>query len=301
MSDNLLSYVVDPEDQLIFLRDVFRKKLPLSHALLARLKVQDKIRVNGQLAHTNYRLQAGDRVTVDLDLDENNQILPQDIPVDILYQDEDIMVINKPAGMAVHPIKNQLEGTLANALTYYWSQRGESRLFRPINRLDKGTSGLVLVGKSQYAHQAMFKQQKQGLVRRRYQALVEGVVKADEGCIDLPIGHTEPGSTARRTVDRHGKAAVTHFAVIKRYQDYTLLDLRLETGRTHQIRVHMSHLGHPIYGDPMYGQSSPLISHQALHAGWTSFLQPRTLNPVQFELPLPGDMENLLASLNSFS
>ncbi len=295
MSDNLLIYVVDSDDQLTYLRDVFKKKLPLSHALLARLKVQRKIRVNGQPTHTNYRLQTGDRITVDLDLDESSRIIPQDIPLDIIYQDIDIMVLNKPAGMAVHPIKDNLEGTLANAVSYYWSQRGESRLFRPVNRLDKGTSGLVLVAKSQYAHQAMFKQQKQGMVKRCYQALVEGVVQEEQGCIDLPIGRAKTGP--RRMVDADGKAAVTHFTVSKRYHDCTLLELRLETGRTHQIRVHMSHLGHPIYGDPIYGQSSLLIDHQALHAVWTAFLQPRTLTPLQFEVDLPADLQNLLTHL----
>jgi 23S rRNA pseudouridine1911/1915/1917 synthase len=299
MSEKLLSYIINPEDKLTYLRDVFKKKLPLSHALLATLKAQGKIRVNGQAAHTNYLLQTGDVVTVDLDLDESSHILPQDIPVDVVYEDIDLMVINKPAGMAVHPIKKNLEGTLANAVTYYWSQRGESRLFRPVNRLDKGTSGLVLVAKSQYAHQAMFKQQKQGMVRRCYQALVEGVVQEDEGCIDLPIGRSGPGNTVRREVAPDGKPAVTHFQVIKRYHDATLLRLRLETGRTHQIRVHMSYLGHPIYGDSVYGQSSPLITHQALHAGWLSFLQPRTLTPLQFEVPLPTDMLNLLTQLQS--
>lgn len=294
MSENILCYVVNPEDQLTYLRDVFKKKLPVSHALLTRLKVQGKIRVNGQTAFTNYRLQAGDRITVDLNLEEENKIIPQDIPLEIVYEDIDIMVINKPAGMAVHPIKERPEGTLANAVTFYWAARGESRLFRPINRLDKGTSGLVLVAKSQYAHQAMFKQQKQGLVKRRYQALVEGCLKEDQGSVDLPIAHAEPDSTARRTVNADGKAAVTHYQVVKRFQDACLLTLQLETGRTHQIRVHMSYLGHPVWGDPIYGQVSPLISRQALHAGWTSFLQPRTLTPLQFEAPLPADMQQLL-------
>jgi 23S rRNA pseudouridine1911/1915/1917 synthase len=294
----VLIYVVDPEDHLTYLRDVFKKKLPVSHALLARLKAQEKIRVNGQIAHTNYRLQPGDRITVDLNLDEASDILPQNIPLDIIYQDDDIMVINKPPGMAIHPIKGKTTDTLANAVTYYWSQRGESRLFRPINRLDKDTSGLVLVGKSQYAHQALFKQQKQGQVQRRYLAVVEGLVEEDKGCIDLPIGFAEPGNPIFRKVDVNGKAAVTHFSVIKRYSDATLLSLRLETGRTHQIRIHMSHLGHPICGDAIYGQPSHLIARQALHAGWTSFLQPRTLIRLQFEVPLPADMQVMLAQLN---
>jgi 23S rRNA pseudouridine1911/1915/1917 synthase len=293
----VLTYVVDPEDHLTYLRDVFKKKLPVSHALLARLKAQEKICVNGQVAHTNYPLQPGDRITVDLNLDETSDIVPQDIPIDIVYQDEDIMVINKPAGMAIHPTNGKMTGTLANAVTYYWSQRQESRLFRPINRLDKGTSGLVLVGKSQYAHQALFKQQKQGQVQRRYLAVVEGVVQQDKGCIDLPIGFAEPGSAIYRKVDVNGKAAITHFSVIKRYLDATLLSLQLETGRTHQIRIHMSHLGHPICGDAMYGQPSPRIARQALHAGWISFLQPRNLNRLEFEVALPSDIQDLLAQL----
>lgn len=297
MNENRLSYVVNPEDQVIYLRDVFKKKLPVSHALLTRLKAQGKIQVNGRPAFTNYRLQDGDRVTVDLDLEEENKIIPQDIPLAIVYEDIDVMVINKPSGMAVHPIKERPEGTLANAVTFYWTARGESRLFRPINRLDKGTSGLVLVAKSQYAHQAMFKQQKQGLVKRRYQAIVKGCPRGDYGLVDLPIGHAEPGSTARRTVQADGKPAVTHYRVIQRFRDACLLELQLQTGRTHQIRVHMSYLGHPVWGDPVYGSSSPLISHQALHAGWTSFLQPRTLAPLQFEVPLPADMQQLLDRL----
>jgi 23S rRNA pseudouridine1911/1915/1917 synthase len=297
MEENLLMYVVDPEDHLIYLRDVFKFKLPMSHALLARLKVQEKIRVNGEFAHTNYRLQPGDRITVDLNMEESNLIIPQDIPLEIVYQDADIMVINKPAGMAVHPIKEKTEGTLANAVTHYWLQRGESRLFRPINRLDKGTSGLVLVAKSQYAHQAMFQQQKLGQIQRRYLAVVDGVVEENEGRIDLPIGRSQPGSPVFRQVDAAGKSAVTHFTVEKRFQDKTLLSLRLQTGRTHQIRVHMSYVGHPVCGDPIYGQASPLIFRQALHAGWTSFLQPRTQTRLEFEVPLPPDMQALLSQL----
>lgn len=298
MDKNVITYVVDIEDNLVYLRDVFRKKIPLSHALLARLKVQEKIQVNGQVTRTNYRLQPGDIVTVDLDLQESSHIIPQDIPVDIVYEDADIMVINKQPGLAVHPVKDKMEGTLANALTFHWMQQGESRLFRPINRLDKGTSGLMLVGKSQYAHQAMFRQQKKGLIKRGYQALVEGEIKTDHGTIDLPIGHANPDSNTCRTVDTAaGKPAITHFKVIKRYRNYTLLSLNLETGRTHQIRVHLSHLGHPICGDALYGNESSLIDRQALHASQISFLQPRSSKPLDFEVPPPADMLHLLSVL----
>lgn len=302
MSGNIISYQVDPEDGLVYLRDVFKKKIPVSHALLARLKVQEKIRVNGEVTRTNYLLQPGDLVTVELDLNESSHIIPQDIHVDIIFEDADLMVINKPPGLAVHPVKNNMEGTLANAVTYYWLQQGESRLFRPINRLDKGTSGLVLVAKSQYAHQAMFRQQKQGMVHRHYLALVEGIVEADHGCIDLPIGHADPGNTARRIIDlENGKPAITHYKVVRRFQGFTWLSLNLQTGRTHQIRVHLSHLGYPVYGDTIYGSPSPLISHQALHAGEVSFQQPRTGLPLHFEAPLPADLEYLISQLPSLT
>lgn len=298
MSGNIISYQVDPEDGLVHLRDVFKKKMPVSHALLARLKVQEKIKVNGEVTRTNYLLQPGDLVTVELDLNESSHIVPQNIPVDIIFEDADLMVINKPSGLAVHPVKNHLEGTLANAVTYYWLRQGESRLFRPINRLDKGTSGLILIAKSQYAHQAMFRQQKQGMVHRHYQALVEGIVETDHGCIDLPIGHADPGKTARRIIDpENGKSAITEYKVVKRYQDFTLLSLNLQTGRTHQIRVHLSHLGHPVCGDTIYGSPSPFISHQALHAGEVSFQQPRTGLPLTFEVPLPADIQQLISRL----
>ncbi len=297
MDKNRLVYVCDPQDQLVYLRDVFKKKLPLSHALLARLKAQEKIRVNGAFAHTNYRLQPGDLVTVDLELEEVNPILPQAIPLDIIYEDADVIIINKPAGLAVHPVKDKMTGTLANAVTHYWQQQGKSNLFRPVNRLDKGTSGLILVAQSKYAHQALFRQQKTGQIQRRYLAVVDGEVQTDQASIELPIGRSLPGSSVFRQIDPDGKPAVTHYAVMQRFQQNTLLGLRLETGRTHQIRVHLAHLGHPVCGDSIYGQSSPLIARQALHAGWTSFLQPRTQNRLEFEVPLPADMQALLAQL----
>lgn len=194
---------------------------------------------------------------------------------------------------AVHSQRGGPEITLANAVTYYWAEQGRSVLFRPINRLDKDTSGLVLVGKSQYAHQAMYRQQQAGTITRRYLAVMEGIVAKDNGCIDLPIAQLDP-ELRPRTVDPSGKRAITYFKVIQRLNGFTLLSLTLGTGRTHQIRVHLSHLGHPICGDTLYGHPSPLIDRQALHGGELSFNQPRTGGPLRLVAPIPRDMAALL-------
>ena len=296
MNDNILDYVVKPADKYIFLRDVLISHMQVSHSLLIKLKLQHKIMVNDQVTYTNYRLQAGDLVTVDITLDEQNHIVPEDIPLDIVYEDPDLLVINKPPGLAVHPSKGILEGTLANAVTHYWVQQGKSLLFRPINRLDKDTSGLILIGKSQYAHPAIFRQQKQGSIRRTYLAVVKGIIHEDSGYINQPIAHIDPHCCVR-TVDLSGKPAVTNYIVLKRFRDFTLLSLTLETGRTHQIRVHLSQSGFPIMGDVLYGKPSPFIGRQALHAFRLVFQQPRTGKNLQFEATLPLDIAKLLESL----
>lgn len=297
MFDNIFTYVVDPDDGLVFLRDVFKTKLPASRSLRAKLKAQHKIKVNGCFTKTDYRLQAGDLVSVDLNLDEENHIIPQDIPLDIIYEDTDLLVINKPAGLAVHPGKDKLVDTLANGVTYYWAQQGKSMLFRPIHRLDKGTSGLIIIGKSQFAHQAMFRQQKRGMIHRSYQAVVEGIISNDEGCIDLPIAHTDL-SLPQRSVADGGKPAITNYKVIKRFKAFTLLSLTLGTGRTHQIRVHLSQCGHPICGDTLYGSPSPFIERQALHSGQLAFFQPRTGIPLRLQAPLPLDFIKLIEKVS---
>lgn len=291
-----LTYLVRPNDKYVFLRDVLRSEMQISRSLLIKLKQQDKIRVNGLVTLTNYRLKPGDLVTVDLNLDEQNRITPEPIPFDIVYEDSDLLAINKPAGLAVHPAKGTAAGTLANATAYYWQQQGKANLFRPINRLDKDTSGLILIGKSQYAHQAISRQQRAGTIHRIYQAVVEGVLEPDNGSIDLPIALRDPDAR-ERTVDPSGKTAITDYTVISRFECHTLVSLSLRTGRTHQIRVHMSHLGHPIVGDALYGSPSDLIGRQALHAGALDFHGPRTGEALHLEAPLPEDMVSLLHKL----
>lgn len=298
MNEHILSYIVKPDDKYVFLREILISHLQVSHSLLVKLKSQHKIKVNGRVTFTNYRLRPGDLVTIDIALEEVNDIEPRPLPLDIIYEDPDCMIINKPPGLAVHSVKGIREITLANAVTHYWVEYGKSILFRPINRLDKETSGLIMVGKSQYAHQAIFRQQKQGRVRRRYLAVVEGIVKEDSGCINLPIARLDPDDR-RRTVDPSGKPALTYFTVMQRYEGLTLLSLTLGTGRTHQIRVHLSHWGHPICGDSLYGDPSLLINRQALHAGDLSFKQPRTQTALHFRAPLPPDMSELLERLEA--
>jgi len=290
MENTQITYTAGASEQDTFLRDILADKLLLSHSLLVQLKQQHKIKVNGYPARTNYRINAGDFITIDMDLSEKNEIIPEPIPLDIVYEDEDFLVVNKPAGMSIHPSRLGGTGTLANAVTYYWHGLGKSTLFRPINRLDRDTSGLVLIGKSQFAHQGIFKQQKSGKIERQYIALVEGVMEKEKDRIDQPIARPDV-KKRRRIVDPGGQSAVTNYQVLEKYPEHTLLSLRLETGRTHQIRVHMSFIGHPVCGDFLYGFTSPLIDRQALHAHRLRFIHPRSGKEVILDAHLPADIQ----------
>ncbi len=298
MNNTPLTYTAGAQDENTFLRDLLASKLLLSHSLVVHLKHQNKIQVNGQLVHTNYRLQAGDLVTINIDLIEENNIIPESIPLNIVYEDEDFVVVNKPAGMSIHPSRLGGTGTLANAVTYYWQGLGRNTLFRPINRLDKDTSGLVLIGKSQFAHQGIFNQLKQHIIDRRYIALVERSMTRDNGHINQPIARLDDNKR-QRTVHPTGQSATTHYQVLDRYPDHTLLSLKLETGRTHQIRVHLSHIGHPISGDLLYGSASPLIKRQALHADRIRFTHPRSGKEVIIDIPLAIDIQTALDYLGN--
>jgi len=296
MEQTPLTWTAGPIDEGRSLKDLLYSRLLLSHSLVTKLKQQHKIAVNGRPVFTNYQLRDGDLVSVDLDLGERSEILPEAAPLQIVYEDEDVLVVDKPAGMPVHPSKRHQVGTLANAVTYYWEQCGRSTLFRPINRLDKETSGLILIGKNQFAHQGIFRQQQEHLVARGYYALVEGVVSPDRGRIAEPIARREDGSR-KRIVAAHGQPAVTNFAVLERFPQHALLQLHPETGRTHQIRVHLSLAGHPVCGDELYGRPSPLIARQALHAGEVTFNHPRSGLAITLTAALPEDMTAALSAL----
>jgi 23S rRNA pseudouridine1911/1915/1917 synthase len=292
-----LTWIVEPTDEGRSLKELLYSRLLLSHSLVVKLKQQHKIAVNRIPVFTNYRLTGGDLISVDLDLGERSEILPEAVPLKIVYEDEDVLVVDKPAGMPVHPSnKRHQTGTLANAVTYYWLQSGHNALFRPINRLDKDTSGLVLIGKNQFAHQSIFRQQQKHRVERCYYALVDGAAMPDHGRIAEPIARREDRSR-KRIIAPHGQPAVTNYVVLERYLQHTLLQLHPETGRTHQIRVHLSFAGHPVCGDELYGRSSPLIARQALHAGEITFNHPRTGSAITLAAALPDDMRAVLVTL----
>lgn len=259
--------------------------------------------VNGSAVKTNYKLTDGDRVTLTIPEAESVEIVPQDIPLDIYYEDSDVIVVNKPRGMVVHPAPGHSSGTLVNALMHHCKDlSGINGELRPgiVHRIDKDTSGLIMAAKNDKSHTSLASQLKEHSVTRKYLALVHGNLSHDQGTVDAPIGRDPHDRKMYTVIDRNSKHAVTHFHVVERFGDYTLLELKLETGRTHQIRVHMKFIGHPLVGDPMYGRSKGIkFEGQALHAAVLGFVHPSSAEYKEFTAPIPGDMESLLHSLRS--
>ncbi|WP_274651824.1 RluA family pseudouridine synthase [Paenibacillus humicola] len=275
-------------------------------AAASRTQVQEWIKagavlVNGRPAKANYKLAAGDEVTIDIPEPEAAEIEPEAIPLDIAYEDGDVIVINKPRGLVVHPAPGHVKGTVVNALMYHCTDlSGINGVMRPgiVHRIDKDTSGLLMAAKNDLAHASLAEQLKAHTVTRKYIALVHGNLPHDHGTVDAPIGRDPHDRKLFTVIERGGKRAVTHFAVIERIADYTLLELQLETGRTHQIRVHMKYIGHPLAGDPVYGRSRTIgLKGQALHAAVLGFEHPRTGAYLEFEAPVPEDMEREIAIL----
>jgi len=301
-----LRYEVPPQDEGILLRTILHNRLGLSRKLVSRMKLTEQgITVNGQRAYTSIHVRAGDVVEVRMEREQSDDILPQEMELDILFEDDDLLILNKPAGMIVHPTHGHYTNTLANGVVHYWRERGESFRFRPIHRLDQETSGVLAVAKNAYVHQQISEQMIARDIDKSYLALVCGEMKQEQGTIDGPINR-DPDMPHVRIVTPDGYPAVTHYAVERRLNGATLVRIALETGRTHQIRVHMKHIGHPLLGDKMYGTAvSTLLSErlrsvldrQALHAAMLSFVHPGTRERVQFAAPLPFDMQQAIEHL----
>lgn len=281
------------------IREYLKEKLGLSSRLIRSASVDKRIFVNNKAVKMNYILNANDNILIDLMKEETQNIDPENIPIDVVYEDEDIIVVNKGPNMVVHPTKRHQSGTLANALMYYFKESNQKCIVRLVSRLDMDTSGLIIIGKNQYAHMELSKEMTLNNIEKRYLAVVHGHMENTEGTIDLPIYRPEEEGTIRRVVDERGQRSITHYKVVERYKDSDLVECLLETGRTHQIRVHLSHLGHPIWGDTLYGEEddNEIISRQALHAYGLDFKSPRTKKELSLRANLPEDIQNLIETL----
>lgn len=296
-----LEYVVPPEDDGIVLRTVLRSRLGVSRKLLSRLKMTEQgITVNGERKYIDVKVRTGDRVAVRMIEEQSDDIMPQPMPLNILYEDEELLVLNKEAGLIVHPTHGHYTGTIANGVVHYWRERGENFRFRPIHRLDQETSGALAVAKNPYVHQQISEQMQAHQLKKEYLAIVHGRMADDTGTVNAPIDRN-PDAPHLRIVTETGYAAVTHYRIERRFAEATLVRLRLETGRTHQIRVHMQHLGHPLLGDKLYGFKSESaeagIDRHALHACTLGLTHPTLKRWMEFEAPMPDDMEHCLARL----
>jgi len=298
--NELLKIIIPSHYDGLMIKEILYDQYEFSRKSLAKIKNNEGVYLNGTPVFVTVRVKKDDLLQIFIQEESSADILPQPIPIEIIYEDEDIAVINKPPNIVVHPTRSHYLGTIANGLVYYWNQQGKSYRFRPVNRLDKDTSGLFIVAKNQYSHHKLALQIHNKTLKRKYHAIVHGVVENNQSVINVPI-LKDPDHSVKRLIDFNSlsaKQAITHYQVIQRYQEYTLLELHLETGRTHQIRVHMSYLKHPLVGDDLYGgNNARLLSRQALHAIQLEFLHPITNKELLFYSPYPNDISNFLASL----
>lgn len=269
----------------------------ISGRLFRRLYKGKQVYVNGKFKRKGLTLKSGDIVSIYME-DEEEHINPEKKDIDIVYEDFDLLILNKQPNIVVHPTKSHQENTLSNGISYYFKEKGIKKKIRFVNRLDMDTTGILIVAKNPFAHQQMALQFESNKVEKKYQAIVAGIVEKDEDYIDLPIGREEEKSI-RKVVTEEGQESLTKYTVIDRYKDATILDVQIFTGRSHQIRVHLNHIGHPIIGDTLYNEESPYIKRQALHSYYLKVKHPRTKKDIEFIAPLPKDMVELINHLKN--
>lgn len=294
----VFKYIITEEDKGIPIKQIMKREFSFSSRLMTKVKHNKCTYINGESLPTWVEGNPGDVLEVRLP-EESSDFEPEDIPIHVVYEDGDVLVINKQPYVIVHPTKGHPVHTIANGLMKYMTDTHQQFKIRFVNRLDMDTSGLLIIGKNSHTQDSLMKQMKTNTVEKRYVAIVKGVIEEEEGTIDLPIGRPDP-ERVERGVMEDGDPSITHYKVLERFNKHTLVELLLETGRTHQIRVHMSHIGYPVLGDYLYGGDAPsLIERQALHARYLSFNHPVTGERLNLEADLYDDMNQLIAKLRA--
>ena len=296
--DRVLEYEIPSEYDGANITTVLKQHFKISTNLIKDLKkYKEGIQVNGEHKRVVDLVAKGDILKITIRDTASENIVPTDIPLDIVYEDEDVLVINKLPNMPTHPSMGNYENSLANGVMYYYKSKGEERVFRAVNRLDKDTSGLMAVAKNSYIHARLGEEIQKKELKRKYMCIVCGDVERD-GTVDAPIRRAD-GSVINRIVAPDGQRAVTHYRVVKRYGEYTLLEMKLETGRTHQIRVHMAYIGHPLVGDWLYGtEDHNIAKRQMLHSCYLCFTHPITGQIMDFKDEMAEDMRAFIEKLS---
>ena len=283
----------------VYLADQF---VDMSRSYIQKIIKDKKVTVNGKIERAKYLVKEEDKIVIEIPKPKVLEVVPQDIPIEIVYEDDDIIIVNKPQGMVVHPAPGNYEGTLVNAILYHCKGNLSSinGVIRPgiVHRIDKDTSGILMIAKNNNAHNCLAEQLKDHSITREYEFICHGVFKEDNVTVDRPIGRN-PKDRLKMAIVPNGKRAVTHFEVIERFNGYTHVRARLETGRTHQIRVHAMSINHPLVGDPVYGPKNSKIklNGQALHAKKLGFIHPKTKEYIEFDSELPDYFQKLLEKL----
>lgn len=275
------------------------EELELSRSKIQKLIKSEKVIVNGKTISSSYSVKIGDSIEVDNDIDYETDILPENIPLNIVYEDDDLIILNKESGMVVHPAPGHYTNTLVNALLYYYPNIGEGNRPGIVHRLDKDTSGLMIVAKNEWSLEKLSSMISTKVVERKYLAIVDGVIKHDTGEIDAPIGRDLNNRQKMAVTDVNGKEAVTHFKVLERFKNNTLVECKLDTGRTHQIRVHMAYIGYPVTNDPLYGRGRATEFGQMLHSCSIRFKHPRTGEELFFTSEPPKKFNEMLEMLRN--
>lgn len=290
-----MKWTITENNDNMMIRDFLRQIAQFSKRLLVKAKSQDgKILVNGEFKTVRYVLKQGDILEIILPKEQlGNRMTPEEIPLSIVYEDDYILLLNKPAGMATIPSRHHPAGTIANGVLHYYAVKNIPSTVHVVTRLDRDTSGLLLIAKNQYSHSLLSNLQKRHAIHRKYMAVVSGQMFNNRVTIDVPIGRKE-NSIIERTITAKGKKAITHYEVLKAFKNKTLLEVRLETGRTHQIRVHFSSIGHPLLGDDLYGGDTDGLNRQALHCSEISFQHPFTAEKMTFSSSLAKDIAAFL-------